>query len=93
VIEHDGVSATISQWCEKLGVTQQQRFRAYKRHSNYGATTIAELFCDHLLVLRTSARINKCLECSRTESIKWRKNGEQCNTCYHRWFRASKRVA
>jgi hypothetical protein len=94
VVNHDGKSLTISQWCEAIGATKEQRVRAYKRHSKYGATTFEEIFCrSSLMSFRAKARENNCLECGRTESIKWRKYGAQCNTCYHRWFRASKREA
>jgi hypothetical protein len=88
-IEHNGEIKTIAQWCRDLGFSE---ITAYARHSKYGAKTFEELFCDHLLNHRVTRRINKCLVCERVSSVKWRKDGKLCNTCYHRGLRWVKKT-
>lgn len=91
-IEKDGTIKTISEWCEFLDLTETQRNRAYKRYLSYNCKTFDELFHDgSLLKKRVSERKNLCDSCERTSSIKWRKNGRLCNTCYHREFRRKKK--
>jgi len=88
-VENAGVSLTIGQWCTLLGLSDRMKARVYKRVSKYSATTWAELFTpERLSSVRISQRHNECVECGRTQSCKWRKDGTQCNTCYHRHFRA-----
>jgi hypothetical protein len=91
-IEHDGETMTIGEWCNHLDLTEREASRAYKRYSFYDCRSFEELFYDgSLLEKRTSERVNKCLICGRNKSIKWRKHGKLCNTCYHRALRWSKR--
>ena len=91
-IEYNGEVHTIGEWAYILDLDQNQISRAYKRHSSYNATTFEEIFYEgSLLSKRVSERQNKCKICNRTESIKWRKYGELCNTCYHRALRWSKK--
>lgn len=90
-VEKDGVVKTIGEWAFELCLTQAEISKAYKRYSKYGAVTFDELFCGHLLTYRTENRDNLCLVCKKTDSIKWRKYGKLCNTCYHRALRWSKR--
>jgi hypothetical protein len=88
-VEHNGERKTIAQWCRDLNFSE---ITAYARHSKYGANTFDELFCEHLLSHRVKNRENKCLVCDRQESVKWRKDGKLCNTCYHRGLRWSKKT-
>lgn len=91
-IEYQGEVHTIGEWSYILDLDATQITRSYKRHSSYGATTYEELFYEgSLLSKRVAERENKCKVCNRIESIKWRKNGELCNTCYHRALRWSKK--
>lgn len=90
-IEHDGKLLTIGQWCDQLHLTETQRRKAYKRHSRYGASTFSEIFTPkRLSVLRNEGRVNICIECGATSTCKWRKSGRQCNTCWHREYRAKR---
>lgn len=90
-IERKGVRKTIGEWVFELELSETERLKVYKRHSNYGAKTFEELFSeDRLLVHRIKQRINKCLVCQLEKSCKWRKDGELCNTCYGRAFRWQK---
>jgi hypothetical protein len=86
-IEHNGEVKTMAQWCREIGFSE---ITARKRHCKYGANTYEEIFCDHLRRHRTGKRANKCVMCQRDESIKWRKDGILCNTCYHKALRWSK---
>ena len=91
-IEYEGITHTIGEWANILDLDQTQLSRVYKRHSNYNCTNYEELFYEgSLLTKRVNDRTNKCKICKRTESTKWRKYGELCNTCYHRALRWSKR--
>lgn len=91
-IEYKGTTKTIGEWCFDLDFDQTQTARAYKRHSEYGCKTYEDLFYEGcILSKRVSERVNLCKVCGRTESIKWRKYGGLCNTCYSRAFRWSKK--
>lgn len=91
-IEHNGEIHTIGEWAYILDYDQTQLSRAYKRHSAHNAATFEEIFYDgSLLTKRVNERENLCKVCGRTESVKWRKYGELCNTCYHRALRWSKK--
>jgi len=92
LIEHNGVVKTIGEWCSLLKFTAREKNTAYKRRLAHGATTYGELFCKNLASYRTKTRVDKCLVCERSESVKWRKNGKLCNTCYHRALRWSKKT-
>ena len=83
----NGVEKTIGEICDELELGPREISRVYKRHSAHRASTYDELFCNHLLSHRVQARSNKCLICDRVESVKWRKSGALCNTCYHRSLR------
>ncbi len=92
-IEHDGQCKTIGEWAYDLDLTPTELSRTYKRRTTYNCTTFDELFYNgSLLTKRVNERINLCLICNRTESIKWRKYGDLCNTCYHKALRWSKRT-
>ncbi len=87
-IKHEGLTLTIGEWCHRLGYTRHTKARIYKRHQKYGAKTYAELFStERLSVKRYKERVNKCLECDTEKTCKWRKNGTQCNTCWHKEYR------
>ena len=91
-IEKDGETHTIGEWAYILDLTDTEISKVYKRHSNYNATTFEELFYEGcLLSKRIAERENKCKVCNRSDSVKWRKYGELCNTCYHRALRWSKK--
>jgi hypothetical protein len=91
-IIHNGESHTIAEWAYILDLSPTELARAYKRYSCYNASTFEELFYDgSLLAKRTAERVNECLICGRIESIKWRKDGKLCNTCYHKALRWSKK--
>lgn len=91
-IEYEGAVHTIGEWATILDLTSTELSKAYKRYSAYNATSFEELFHQgSLLTKRVEERDNLCLVCSRTESIKWRKNGMLCNTCYHKGLRWSKK--
>lgn len=91
-IEYEGETRTIGEWCYILDLTATEKSKAYKRHSTYNCKTYEELFCNHLSVLKTSKRVNKCSICNRLDSCKWRKDGRLCNTCYcraYKWAQAN----
>jgi hypothetical protein len=91
-VEHNGIVKTIGEWCFELDLDNTQIAKVYKRHSRYNCTTFTELFHEGaLLSKRVNERDNKCKICSTDKSIKWRKYGDLCNTCYHRALRWSKR--
>ena len=85
-VKYGNRSQTITEWCRELG---DDIGKTMKRHSAYSATTFEELFCKgSLLKHRNKDRVNLCVCCELTETIKWRKRGKLCNTCYHiarRW--------
>lgn len=86
-------SYTIGELVYLLDLTPTETNKIYKRHSKYGCKTYEELFSkENLLTLRTNTRANECNICGRTESIKWRKFGSLCNTCYGRALRWNKRT-
>ena len=91
LIEHNGINLTIAQWANKLGVSVNT---SHKRWSKYGAREFDDIFYKgNLHAKRTSERKNLCLVCSRVDSVKWRKQGKLCNTCYHRALRWSKKTS
>lgn len=91
-IEHDGETKTIGEWAYELDLNKTEINTAYKRHSKYGAKTFEEIFHPgSLRAKRVSERENKCNNCGTTKSCKWFKDGADCNTCYHRQLRESKR--
>lgn len=91
-VSHNGCVRSVAEWCEILELNETQKNTAYKRCSANGASTYDEIFCNNLLAYRHSVRVNKCLVCEREQSVKWRKHGKLCNTCYHRALRWSKSV-
>lgn len=92
-IEYEGVTHTIGEWAYILDLDDTQLNKAYKRYSSYNATTFEELFYEgSLLSKRVAERKNKCKICDREDSVKWRKFGELCNTCYHRALRWAKKT-
>ena len=90
-VEKGGVVKTIGEWAFELCLTRTEMSKAYKRYSKYNAITFDELFCEHLMTHRVNNRKNLCKVCDLTNTIKWRKDGQLCNTCYHRALRWSKR--
>lgn len=92
-IDTDGVKRTIKQMCELRDLNKTELDRVYKRYAAYGASTTEELFANvNLVTWRRMQIANLCKVCGRTDSIKWRKTGKLCNTCYHRALRWSKKT-
>jgi len=84
-IKHNGKEQTIADWCDELGLTDKERFTVYKRYNAGYSNTFDELFAvGNLAAYKVAKRKNKCILCGKTDSIKWRKNGKICNTCYHK---------
>lgn len=91
-VQHNEECKTIGEWAYILDLTSTELARAYKRHSSYNCTSFEELFTvNNLLADRVAKRVNKCKICGRSSSVKWRKFGDLCNTCYHKALRWSKR--
>lgn len=83
-ITYKGQTKTIGEWLTLLKLSKSESGKAYKRHTAYNAKTFEELFSKHLRTHRINQRINKCTTCLTEKTCKWRKNGTECNTCYHR---------
>ena len=94
-IEHNGVTKTLSEWCEHLGIPKA---RVYKRWGCYGVRDFGTLFSTSNLSHKCRTSVLPCVECGtiggtvRPDGLPRRSKDGLCNTCYHRAARRKRSV-